>query len=296
MSEKVCTGQVCIVTGANSGIGYHTAMGLAERGATVVMVVRNMDKGETAMEEIKQATGASSVYLMHCDVSDVASVDRFTKAFKERFMCLNVLINNAGAAFSKRQETEAGFEKTIATNYLGVFRLTNNLLAMLRETEPSRIINISSGMHKTGKIDFDDIMMEKKYASMKQYANSKLIVTTFTYALARRLVGTDVTANVVEPGFVATNLGRNMGGLRDRIAFTIVRPIQISAEKGAETSIWAATASEIEGVSGKTFAKRKETESAEITYDEEIQDRLWDWTLKTLGEHPASHPEHPLIP
>ena len=286
MSEKVCTGQVCIVTGANSGIGYHTAKGLAERGATVVMVVRNMDKGETAMEEIKQATGASSVYLMHCDVSDVASVDRFTKAFKERFMCLNVLINNAGAAFSKRQETEAGFEKTIATNYLGVFRLTNNLLAMLRETAPSRIINISSGMHKTGKIDFDDTMMEKKYASMKQYANSKLLVTTFTYALARRLVGTGVTANVVEPGFVATNLGRNMGGLRDRIAFTIVRPIQISAEKGAETSIWAATASEIEGISGKTFAKRKETESAEITYDEEIQDRLWDWTLKTLGEHP----------
>ena len=286
MSEKVCTGQVCIVTGANSGIGYHTAKGLAERGATVVMVVRNMDKGETAMEEIKQATGASSVYLMHCDVSDVASVDRFTKAFKERFMCLNVLINNAGAAFSKRQETEAGFEKTIATNYLGVFRLTNNLLAMLRETVPSRIINISSGMHKTGKIDFDDIMMEKNYASMKQYANSKLIVTTFTYALARRLVWTGVAANVVEPGFVATNLGRNMGGLRDRIAFTIVRPIQISAEKGAETSIWAATASEIESISGKTFAKRKETESAEITYDEEIQDRLWDWTLKTLGEHP----------
>jgi len=286
MSEKICTGQVCIVTGANSGIGYHIAKGLAERGATVVMVVRNMDKGETAMEEIKQATGASSVYLMHCDVSDMVSVDRFTKAFKERFMCLNVLINNAGAAFSKRQETEAGFEKTIATNYLGVFRLTNTLLAMLRETEPSRIINISSGMHKTGKIDFDDIMMEKNYASMKQYANSKLIVTMFTYTLARRLAGTGVTANVVEPGFVATNLGNNMGGLRDRIAFTIVRPIQISAKKGAETSIWAATAPEIEGISGKTFAKKKETESAEITYDEETQNRLWDWTLKTLGEHP----------
>ena len=157
---------------------------------------------------------------------------------------------------------------------------------MLKDTAPSRIINISSGMHKTGKIDFDDIMMEKKYASMKQYANSKLIVTTFTYALARRLAGTGVTANVVEPGFVATNLGRNMGGLRDRIAFTIVRPIQISAEKGAETSIWAATAPEIEDVSGKTFAKKKETDSADITCDEEAQNRLWDWTLKTLGEHP----------
>ena len=286
MSDKICTGQVCIVTGANSGIGYHTAKGLADKGATVVMVVRNMEKGEKAMEEIKQATGAGSVYLMHCDVSDMASVDRFSNAFKARFMCLNVLINNAGAAFSKRQETEAGFEKTIATNYLGVFRLTNNLLPMLKDTAPSRIINISSGMHKTGKIDFDDIMMEKKYASMKQYANSKLIVTTFTYALARRLAGTGVTANVVEPGFVATNLGSNMGGLRDRIAFTIVRPIQISAEKGAETSIWAATAPEIEEISGKTFEKKKETGSADITYDEETQDRLWDWTLKTLEEHP----------
>jgi NAD(P)-dependent dehydrogenase (short-subunit alcohol dehydrogenase family) len=141
-------------------------------------------------------------------------------------------------------------------------------------------------MHKTGKINFDDIMMEKKYASMKQYANSKLIVTTFTYALARGLAGTGVTANVVEPGFVATNLGSSMGGLRDRIAFTIVRPIQISAEKGAETSIWAATASEIEDVSGKTFAKKKAVDSADITYDEEVQDKLWDWTLITLRGQP----------
>lgn len=282
MSEKVCTGQVCIITGANSGIGYHTAKGLAEMGATVVMVVRNMDRGDKALEEIKRATGSSSVYLIHCDVSDMASVDRFTEAFKERFMCLNVLINNAGAAFSKRQMTEAGFEKTIATNYLGMFRLTHNLLPMLRATAPSRVINISSGMHKNGKINFDDIMMEKGYASMKQYANSKLIVTTYTNALARRLSGTGVTANVVEPGFVATNLGRNMGGLKDRIAFTIVRPIQISAEKGAETSIWAATNPELEAVSGKTFAKKKEKESADVTHDEEVQDKLWGWTLVTL--------------
>lgn len=286
MSEKVCTGQVCIVTGANSGIGYHTAKGLAEKGATVVMVVRNMDKGEKAMAEIKQETGSSSVYLMHCDVSDMASVDRFTDAFKERFMCLNVLINNAGAAFSKRQETEAGFEKTIATNYLGMFRLTHNLLPTLRETAPSRVINISSGMHKTGKINFDDIMMEKGYGSMKQYANSKLIVTTYTYALAKRIAGAGVTANVVEPGFVATNLGTNMGGLWDRIAFTIVRPIQTSAEKGAETSIWAATTPELEGVSGKTFAKKKGASSADITHDEEVQDKLWDWTLITLRGQP----------
>jgi len=121
---------------------------------------------------------------------------------------------------------------------------------------------------------------------MKQYANSKLIVTTYTYALARRIAGTGVTANVVEPGFVATNLGANMGGLRDRIAFAIVRPIQTSAEKGAETSIWAATAPELEGVSGKTFRKKKEEKSGDITYDEDVQDKLWDWTLVTLRGQP----------
>ena len=282
MSEKVCTGQVMIVTGANSGIGYYTAKGLAGKGATVVMVVRNMDKGEKAISEIKAATGSESVYLMHCDVSDMKSVDRFTKAFQERFMCLNVLINNAGAAFSKRQLTEEGYEKTIATNYLGLFRLSWNLLPMLKETAPSRIINIGSGMHKTGKIEFDDIMMEKKYASMKQYANSKLIVTTHTYTLARKLEGTGVTVNVVEPGFVATNLGSNMGGLRDRIAFTIVRPLQISAEKGAHTSIWAATEESLKEVSGKTFNKMKDISSGELTYDKSFQDKLWDWTWNLL--------------
>lgn len=282
--EKSCTGKVCIVTGANSGIGYHTAKGLAEQGATVVIVVRNMDKGEVAMAEIKETTGAESVYLMHCDVSDMKSVDKFTKAFTDRFMCLNVLINNAGAAFSKRQETEEGYEKTIATNYLGMFKLTWNLLPMLKETAPSRIINISSGMHKTGKINFDDIMMEKGYGSMKQYANSKMIVTTYTYGLARRLDGTGVTANVVEPGFVATNLGTNMGGLRDRIAFTIVRPIQTSAEKGAETSIWAATEESLEKVTGKTFLKKKEEKSGDATYNEETQVQLWDWTWNLLNK------------
>jgi NAD(P)-dependent dehydrogenase (short-subunit alcohol dehydrogenase family) len=248
------------------------------------MVVRNMEKGEKAQAEIKTSTGSESIYLMHCDVSDMNSVDKFTKAFKERFMCLNVLINNAGAAFSNRQVTKEGYEKTIATNYLGVFKLTWNLLPLLKESTPARIINISSGMHKTGKIDFDDIMMEKKYASMKQYANSKLIVTTYTYALARRLEGTGVTANVVEPGFVATNLGANMGGLRDRIAFAIVRPIQISAEKGALTSIWAATDESLEGVTGKTLAKMKETGSGDVTYDEAVQDRLWDWTWNLLTQ------------
>lgn len=276
-------GRLCIVTGANSGIGYYTAKGLAEKNATVVLVCRDLEKGQVAQDEIKEATANNSLYLMHCDVSSMKSVDRFSREFNDRFTCLNVLINNAGAAFSKRQTTEEGFEKTIATNYLGMFKLTHNLLPMLRQKPPSRIINISSGMHKTGKVDFEDFMFEKRYKSMEAYATSKLIVTAYTYALAERLEGTGITANAVEPGFVATNLGANMGGFWDRLAFTVVRPMQISAEKGAETSIWAASEPELDDVSGKTLAKKAEVKSAEITYDKEFQDRLWEKAVKLLG-------------
>ena len=275
-------GKLCVVTGANSGIGYHTAKGLAEMNATVVLVVRDLGKGQMALGRIKEATDNDSLHLMHCDVASMKSVDRFTSEFSDRFTYLNVLINNAGAAFSKRQETEEGYERTIATNYLGMFKLTHSLLPMLEASSPSRIINIGSGMHKTGKVNWDDFMFENKYNGMQVYATSKLLVTAYTYALAERLKGTGVTANVVEPGFVATNLGAKMGGLRDKIAFALVRPMQISAERGAETSIWAATKPELEEVTGKTFAKKSEVKTAEITRDKEFQDRLWKETIKLL--------------
>jgi NAD(P)-dependent dehydrogenase (short-subunit alcohol dehydrogenase family) len=278
MSMEDMKGKVCVVTGANSGIGFHIAKGLAEMHATVVLVVRDFGKGQVALDKIKETTGSDSLYLLHCDVASMKSVEGFSNELSDRFTYLNVLINNAGAAFSKRQETEEGYERTIATNYLGMFKLTHNLLPILKERPPSRIINIGSGMHKTGKVNWDDFMFEKKYNGMQVYATSKLLVTAFTYALAERLKGARVTVNVVEPGFVATNLGVNMGGLRDRVAFTLVRPMQISAERGAETSIWAATEPELEEVTGKTFAKKSEVKTAEITRDKEFQERLWKET------------------
>ena len=276
-------GRLCIITGANSGIGYHTTKGLAAMKATVIMACRDLEKGQKALDTIKEATGSNSIYLMHIDTSSMKSIDRFTREFTDRFTCLNVLINNAGAAFSRRQTTEEGYEKTIATNYLGPFKLTQNLLPMLRQKTPSRIINISSGMHKTGKVDFDDLMIEKHYKSMQAYATSKLMVTAYTYALAERIQGTGVTANVVEPGFVATNLGANMGGFWDKLSFKLVRPMQITAEQGADTSIWAASDPELETVTGKTFTKKAETETAEITHSKEFQDKLWDKTTKLLA-------------
>jgi NAD(P)-dependent dehydrogenase (short-subunit alcohol dehydrogenase family) len=141
-------------------------------------------------------------------------------------------------------------------------------------------------MHKTGKIDFNDLQSERKYKSMEVYASSKLMVTTITYEWARRLEGAGVTMNVVEPGFVATNLGRNSGSLMSSIMFGLMKPIQVNPRKGAETSVYAASSGEVEGVTGRCFAKLKETTTAEISYDRDVQRRLWDETVKLLGMDP----------
>ena len=274
-------GKVCIVTGSNSGIGKETALALAGMGAVVVMAVRNRERGERARSEIIEETGNQATDLMICDVSSIESIRRFAREFKEKYDRLDVLINNAGAVFSNRQTTPDGVEMTLAVNYLGPFLLTLELLPLLKASAPSRVINLSSGMHGTGKINLDDLQSEKGYRGMQTYAKAKLMVTTITYEWARRLDGTGVAVNVVEPGFVATNLGRNSGSLISSIMFGLVRPIQISPRKGAETSVYVATSDELEGVTGKCFAKLKE--KPKISYDREIQRRLWDSTMDLLG-------------
>ena len=276
-------GKVCIVTGSNSGIGKETAKALARKGATVVMAVRSRERGEIARAEIVEASGNEDVSVMVCDVSSKESIATFVEEYEARYDRLDVLINNAGAVFGRREDSVDGFESTLAVNYLGPFRLTLELLPLLRRSAPSRVVNVSSGMHKTGKMDLDDLQGKGRFKGMEAYANTKLMVTTWTYELARRLEGTGVTANVVEPGFVATNLGRNSGSLFNAISFKLVRFIQTTPEKGAETSVYVASAEELEGVTGKSFAKSRETTSAEASYDPEVQRRLWEATVELLG-------------
>ena len=275
-------GKVCIVTGSNSGIGKETAFALAEIGANVVMVVRNQEKGQKALEEIVTKTGNHSVSLMVCDMSSMASILGFASDLKKSYDHLDVLINNAGAEFVKRQLTAEGFEQTFAVDYLAPFLLTYELLDLLKASTPSRIINVSSGLAKNGKVDFYDLQNEKNYKGMQAYSNAKLMLMMFTYELSRRLTGTGVTVNVLMPGFVATNLGKNSGSLRSAIMFTMVRPMQISAKKGAETTVYLASADEIKNVSGKCFAKKKEATTCPVTYDVSVQERLWSETVKLL--------------
>ena len=287
-------GKICIVTGSNSGIGKETALSLAAMDATVVMVVRDQERGEKARSEIVKQTGNNSVDLMICDLSSMDSIRRFAKEFKKKYDRLDVLVNNAGALFKKREVTSEGFERTLAVNYLGPFLLTHELLDLLKASTPSKIINVSSGLAKNGQVDLDDLQSENNFAGTKTYssvrapvyANTKLMLMMFTYELDRRLKGSGVTANVLMPGFVATNLGKNSGSLSSSIMFKMVRPMQVGAKKGAETSVYLASSEEVKDVTGKCFAKNKQVMTCPASYDEGLQKRLWKKTESMLGLAP----------
>jgi NAD(P)-dependent dehydrogenase (short-subunit alcohol dehydrogenase family) len=271
MGEKVC-----LITGATSGIGKATAMGLANMGASVVMVGRDRGRGEAVMAEIKEKTSNSSVDLMLADVSSQEEIRRLADEFKEAYPRLDVLINNAGLFRSKRITTADGLEMTFAVNHLAYFLLTKLLLDVLEASAPSRIVNVSSGEQRNGTIDFDDLQGEKGYKGANAYSQSKLANVLFTYELARRLEGTGVTADCPHPGAgVRTNFGSGVTGIFG-VMVRALRPVMISPEKGAETSIYLASSPEVEGLSGRYFVKKDEARSSDVSYDERIARRLWE--------------------
>src|SRR5215204_4571419 len=271
MGEKIC-----LITGATSGIGRATAMGLANMGASVVMVGRDRGRCQAALAEIKEGSGNASVDLMLADLSSQQEIHRLAHEFKEAYPRLDVLINNAGVIRSKRITTADGIEMTFAVNHLAYFLLTNLLLDMLKASAPSRIVNVSSGDHSNATIDFDDLQGEKGYKGAKAYSQSKLANVLFTYELARRLEGTGITANCLHPGAgVRTNFGSGVSGVFGLIVRAL-RPFMISPEKGAETSIYLASSPEVEGLSGRYFVKKAETCSSDVSYDERLARRLWE--------------------
>jgi retinol dehydrogenase-14 len=268
MGEKVC-----LITGATSGIGKAT--GLANMGASVVMVGRDRGRGEAAQAEIKEKSTNASVDLMLADLSSQEEIRRLADEFKEAYPRLDVLINNAGLFRSKRITTADGLEMTFAVNHLAYFLLTKLLLDVLKSSAPSRIVNVSSGDHSNGTIDFDDLQGEKRYKGAKAYSQSKLANVLFTYELARRLEGTGVTANSLHPGVVGTNLGSGVSGAFGFVVRALT-PLMKSPEKGAETSIYLASSPEVEGLSGRYFVKKAEARSSDVSYDERLARRLWE--------------------
>jgi NAD(P)-dependent dehydrogenase (short-subunit alcohol dehydrogenase family) len=267
-------GKTCLITGANSGMGKETALALAQMRATVVMVCRNKNKGEAARREISKKTGNESVDLLLCDLSSLAEVRGLAAEVRNRYGKLHVLVNNAGL-FSFSGKTVDGFETTFAVNYLAPFLLTNLLLELLKSSAPSRIVNVSSVMHFGGHVDLAAIERKETPSGWGAYSNSKLALVMFTYELARRLRGTGVTANCLHPGAVATNIGG--------IPTVLKRPFLKSAKEGAETSIYLASAPEVEKASGEYFEDKVAKKSSDESYDEKNALALWDTTSKMLG-------------
>src|SRR6058998_610677 len=271
--------KVVMVTGANSGIGKAASLALAKKGATLVMVARNPERGEAARSEIVRKSGNNSIDLLLADLSSLESVRQLVAEFRKKYSKLQVLINNAGLFNQRRNVTTDGYENTFATNYLAPFLLTNLQLDLLKASAPSRIINVSSVGHYNGHINFDDLNLEKEYGGWKAYGQSKLAPVLFTHELAKKLQGTRVTVNSVHPGTVATNIWTRPLGPAGFI-MSLPKLFMLSPQKGAETIVYLASSDEAEGLNGEYLEKLKVKKSSDESYDEEIAQRLWDVSAK----------------
>ena len=268
--------RVCLVTGATQGVGKAIAMGLARTGAAVVVLARDGARGAAVVDEIAQATDNKHVELLVADLSSQADVRRAANEFRADHGRLDVLVNNAAVLPWTRRTTIDGIEESLAVNHLSHFLLTNLLLDEIKAAPRGRVVNIITTAHAR-KLDVDDLQMEKgKYHVYQAYTRSKLLNVLFTYELARRLEGTAVTANAVHPA----NMVRS-GGQREfrgalKLAMRLFGPFHVEPEVAAQEPLRVATAPELDGVSGKVFARGKERRSPPVAYDAQLARRVWD--------------------
>jgi retinol dehydrogenase-12 len=276
-------GREVVITGATDGIGKVTALELAKMGAAVTIVARNPAKGERVVKELRAAAGHDGVHFVAGDLSSMAGVRGAAEILKSRLKKIDVLLNNAGAAFLKRETTADGYERTFALNHLGYFAMTAQLLDLVKAAEAGRIVNVASQAHFGTKLDLDDLQNAKAYSGWRAYQQSKLANVYFTYELARRLGGTKVTANCLHPGFVASRFGSNFGGIVGAL-FGFAKSVgAISETDGAKTSVYLASSPEVAGVTGKYFDKSKAVKSSDVSYDEGVAQTLWRLSESMAG-------------
>jgi len=271
--------KICVITGATDGVGLETARTLGKDGWTLALVARNAQKGERIATELRAECGNEDITFKQADLSLQKDVRRVAGELADFYPRIDVLINNAGAIFWKRKQTAEGFEATLALNHLNYFLLTNLLLDRLKAAPSARIVNVASRAHVGASVDFDDMdgtaVYKRCMGGWIAYQRSKLQNIMFTYALARRLEGTNVTANALHPGFVKTRFGKDNGGAFAVILNIGMRVSAISVQKGAETQTYLARSPEVEGVSGKYFSECRAVTSTKQSMDEAAQERLW---------------------
>ena len=276
------SGKVCLVTGATAGIGEVTARELAKQGATVVVAGRSLERCENTTRRIREQTSNPNVDFLAADLSSQRQIRRLAEDFRGRYQRLDVLVNNAGAFYMKRQESSDGIEMTFALDHLSYYLLTLLLLDLLEDSAPARIVNVSSGAHQGGQIRFDDLNGKQKFSGWGAYSQAKLANVLFTYELDRRLKGKGITANALHPGFVATQFAKNNGAIY-RASMSVVHLFARTPEQGASTSIYLASSPEVEGVSGKYFVDQKPGRSSPASYDLATAEKLWQVSAEMVG-------------
>jgi retinol dehydrogenase-12 len=276
-------GKIVLITGATDGVGKQTALQLAKKGYCIVIMARSRERAEKTKTEIIQATGNKQIDYILADLASLRQVRKAADEFNAKYPRLDILINNAGLVMADKQITKDGFEQSFEVNHLAPFLLTHLLLDKIRLSAQGRIINLSSEGHKMAKFDRDNFNAEKGYGSVAQYCFTKLCNLYFTYSLAERLKGTNITVNAVHPGVVKSSFGSEMDKGWIKPLFAIGRLFMISVEKGAATSVYAASAPELSNVTGRYFKNSKEARSTPLSHDKKNQEILWEYSLDKCG-------------
>jgi NAD(P)-dependent dehydrogenase (short-subunit alcohol dehydrogenase family) len=280
------TGKIALITGGTDGIGRQTAKGLAQRGASVVVVGRNATKGQATVELVRDAVPSAKIEFIQTDLSLMSEVRRLADEFRRRYDRLDVLIHSAGVILGKRELTAEGIEKTFAIDYLSRFLLTNLLLDLLKASVPSRVINIAAAGMTIGKLDFDDILGERKTGGMRALGQAQYANDVFTVELARRLRGTGIATSVLNPGGVDTDIRREMPRLLSFVMGMLMRPLIQTPQQGAEAPLLLATAPEYADVQGglfQKFRKFKQIQPSAKISDPEQAKRLWEVSEQLTG-------------
>lgn len=262
-----------VITGATSGIGKETALSLARQGHALYLLVRNTLKGDRLKEELIAQTGNKEISVIKCDLADLQSVRDAAAELSGKLFAINILINNAGGIFARRELSKDRFEMTFTTNHLGHFLLTTSLMPLLQKGQ-ARIINVSSNAHKRGSPRFDDLQWEQSYGAWKAYGMNKLFNIYFTQSLASKFGNTGILAFSLHPGVVNTDFWVGFKG-PEKLMGVLIRPFMITAEKGAETSVFLATAPRLDKYNGGYFKNKKIAKTSSIATDTAARDKLW---------------------
>lgn len=280
--DSVMSGKVVIVTGGNSGIGYATALELAKRGAKVILGCRDNKRGVRAAEKIIKKSKNNSVRHIHLDLASLQSVRAFVEEFKNAEAKLDVLINNAGTSGIGQDYTEDGIVRDMQINHFGPFLLTLLLVPLLKKSSPSRIVNLSSVLHRFGSIEGLNEM--NRYSYVKAFCNSKLCNVLFTTELARRLEGTGVVVNSAHPGQVNTSLYKST--IFEKIRSLVLYSFFKSPYDGAQTSVYLAVSDDCDQITGGYFADCKESNMS-LKVNEESAKRLWNYSENLVKLRPG---------